>query len=390
MFVNKMKANLPFVSVIIPAYNAEAFIGQTLESVLSQTYENIEILVVDDGSKDKTAEIVASFAQKDSRVILFKQQNAGVAAARNLAIEKSRGEYIAPLDADDIWYPSKLDKQVQCILQGGSSVGLVYAWSLFIDEDDVIIGQYAPYDYLNIHSVQGEVYPAMLFKNFIGNASAPLIRRSCFDKIGGYNCELKQQKAQGCEDWDIYLKIAESYQFRVVPEFLIGYRQVSVSMSNSCKTMAKSYNLVMADFQKRHPEIPAYIYTWSASAFYVYLSWKSRACGDYLTTLGWIYNAVKMDYSPLLLRPIYQCIIECILKIAFKPITSLIWSDHHRWLQFLEKFKLVRKVSVNPNITVTEIQGQMYKPYQYPSKPYARIMGQRWLQVLQLCRTIYE
>lgn len=111
-----MKDNLPFVSVIIPAYNAEAFIGRTLESVLAQTYENIEVLVVDDGSRDRTAEIVASFAQKDSRVILLKQQNAGVAAARNLAIEKSRGEYIAPLDADDIWYPSKLDKQVQCIL----------------------------------------------------------------------------------------------------------------------------------------------------------------------------------------------------------------------------------------------------------------------------------
>ncbi|MBW4571918.1 MAG: glycosyltransferase family 2 protein [Tolypothrix carrinoi HA7290-LM1] len=390
MFVNKMKANLPFVSVIIPAYNAEAFIGRTLESVLAQTYENIEVLVVDDGSRDRTAEIVASFAEKDSRVILLEQQNAGVAAARNLAIEKSRGEYIAPLDADDIWYPSKLDKQVQCILEGGSSVGLVYAWSLFIDEDDVIIGQYTPYNYLNIHSVQGEVYPAMLFTNFIGNASAPLIRRTCFEKVGGYNCELKQQNAQGCEDWDMYLRIAECYQFRVVPEFLIGYRQVSVSMSNSCKTMAKSYNLVMADFQKRHREIPTYIYNWSASAFYVYLSWKSRACGDYWTTLGWIYNAVKLDYSPLLLRPIYQCVIECIFKIAFKPITSLIWSDHHSWLQFLEKFKLVRKVAVNRNITVTEIQGQMYKPYQYPTKPYARVMGQRWLQVLQMCRTIYE
>ncbi len=385
-----MKANLPFVSVIIPAYNAEAFIGRTLESVLSQTYENIEVLVVDDGSKDKTAEIVASFAQKDSRIILLSQQNAGVAAARNLGIEKSRGEYIAPLDADDIWYPSKLDKQVQCILEGGSSVGLVYAWSLFIDEDDVIIGQYEPYDYLNIHSVEGEVYPAILFRNFIGNASAPLIRRTCFEKLGGYNCELKQQNAQGCEDWDIYLRIAECYEFRVVPEFLIGYRQGSASMSNNSKTMAKSYNLVMADFQKRHPEIPTYVYTWSASSFYVYLSWKSTACGDYFTTLGWIYNAVKLDYSPLLLRPIYECIIKCILKIAFKRIMSLIWSDYQYWLQFLKKFQPVRKVAVNRNITVTEIQRQMYKPYQFPTKPYGRVMGQRWLQVLQMCRTIYQ
>ncbi len=384
-----MKADIPLVSVIIPAYNAEAFISRTLKSVLSQTYENIEVLVVDDGSKDRTAEIVEYFAEEDSRVILLKQQNAGVAAARNLAIEKSTGEYIAPLDADDIWYPDKLDKQVQCILKGGASVGLVYAWSLFIDEEDTIIGQYAPCDYLNIHSVEGEVYPAMLFKNFIGNASAPLIRRSCFEQLGGYNCELKQQNAQGCEDWDIYLRIAECYQFRVVPEFLIGYRQVSVSMSNSCKTMAKSYDLVMADFQQRHPEIPTHIYNWSASSFYVYLSWKSRASGDYCRSLMWIYKAIKLDYSPLLLRPIYQCIIECILKIVAKPVTSLIWSDHHSWLHFQEKFKFFKNVAVRAT-TVSDIQRQMYKSHQLPSKPYGRVMWQRWLRVLQLCRTVCD
>lgn len=388
--MNQMKAYYtPFVSVIIPAYNAEAFIGRTLKSVLSQTYENIEVIVVDDGSKDRTAQIVEFYAEQDSRVILLKQQNAGVAAARNLAIEKSQGEYIAPVDADDIWYPEKLEKQVQCMLEGGASVGLVYAWSLFIDEEDLIIGKYTPYSYLNVHSIEGEVYPALLFTNFIGNASAPLIRRSCFDKIGGYNCELQHQNAQGCEDWDIYLRIAESYEFRVVPEFLIGYRQVSVSMSNSCKTMAKSYQLVMADFQQRNPEIPAHIYNWSASAFYIYLAWKSRACGDYRTTLLWIYEALKLDYSPLLLRPIYQCILECILKIAAKPITSLIWSDHHSWLQFQEKFKFFHK-EVTSTATVTEVQKEMYKPYKLPQKPYARVIRQRWLKVLQLCQTVCD
>jgi glycosyltransferase involved in cell wall biosynthesis len=198
--INKMKGELPLVSVIIPAYNAEAFISRTLQSVISQTYKNIEILVVDDGSRDKTVEIVESFAQKDSRIILLKQPNSGVASARNLAIENSRGEYIAPIDADDIWYPQKLEKQVQCMLQGDISVGLVYAWSVFIDKEDKIIGQYSPHNYLNILSVEGEVFPAMLYTNFIINSSAPLIRRVCFEKIGGYNCELREQNAQGCED----------------------------------------------------------------------------------------------------------------------------------------------------------------------------------------------
>ena len=92
----------PLVSVIVPAYNAETYIAQTLNSVLSQTYKNIEVIVVDDGSHDGTTQIVEAIMRRDDRVTLLHQSNSGVAAARNLAIEKSRGEYIAPIDADDI------------------------------------------------------------------------------------------------------------------------------------------------------------------------------------------------------------------------------------------------------------------------------------------------
>ena len=94
---SRINSQLPLVSVIIPAYNAEVFIERTLDSVLAQTYKNIEALVIDDGSTDKTHEIVELVAQLDPRVILLKQQNAGVAAVRNLGIEKFHGEYIAPL-----------------------------------------------------------------------------------------------------------------------------------------------------------------------------------------------------------------------------------------------------------------------------------------------------
>lgn len=110
--------NLPLVSVIIPAYNAESFIEETLKSVLAQTYPAIEVLVIDDGSQDRTPEIVAGMAERDPRVVLVKQSNAGVAAARNLGIDQSKGEFIAPIDADDIWYPENLEKQVQCMLDG--------------------------------------------------------------------------------------------------------------------------------------------------------------------------------------------------------------------------------------------------------------------------------
>lgn len=317
-----MKLDVPLVSVIIPAYNAENFICKTLESVLAQTYTNIEVLVVDDGSLDKTSEIVKSFAQRDNRVILLQQSNQGVATARNLAIAKSKGEYIAPIDADDIWYPQKIEKQVQWLLNSDSSVGLVYAWSAFIDENDGIIGNYNSWYYLNINSIEGEVYRKLLYTNFIGNASVPLIRRECFEKVGGYDSELKKHHAQGCEDWDIYLRIAEYYKFRVVREFLIGYRQVNGSMSRSYISMAKSYQLMMLSSRQRHPEIPNYIFHWSASYFQYYLAWQSLKCDDYGNTLLSLYQAIKLDLILLLHPGLYKCIFYLIINQQFKNMAD--------------------------------------------------------------------
>jgi glycosyltransferase involved in cell wall biosynthesis len=317
MNISKNDLNQPLISVIIPAYNAETFLAQTLESVLSQTYQNIEILVVDDGSTDKTAEIVKSFARKDKRVSLLQQSNAGVAAARNLAIEKSRGEYIAPIDADDIWYPQNLEKQVKCLTSSASSVGIVYSWSVDINEQDLLTGGF--YN----STIQGEVYTALVYKYFIGNASSSLIRRICFEKIGGYNCKLKLENAQGCEDWELHLRIAEKYQFKVVSEYLVGYRQITSSMSCNFAAMAKSQSLIMADVRQQHPEIPSSIYRWSSSNFYIYLAVKSNRSGNHRSTLSWLYRAFTKDLFMALLRHnLYLLSIESMLKLIVLPPTQ--------------------------------------------------------------------
>lgn len=317
MNTSQNNLNQPLVSVIIPAFNAEIFIARTLESVLSQTYQNTEVLVVDDGSTDTTAEIVKSFAHKDSRVSLFHQSNAGVAAARNLAIEKSKGEYIAPIDADDIWYPQNLEKQVEYLIQSEQSVGVVYSWSLDINEKDLFTGGF--YN----STIEGEVYKTLIYKYFMGNASSSLIRRICFDRVGGYNCQLKAENAQGCEDWELFLRIAEHYQFKVVPEFLVGYRQISSSMSCNYAEMAKSHSLIMADVRERHPEIPANIYRWSNSSFYIYnLAVKSNRNGNHRSTLFWLYRAFREDSLMTLLRHnLYILSIESLLKILVSSVT---------------------------------------------------------------------
>lgn len=292
---NTYPTSSPLVSVIIPAYNAERFIERTLQSVLAQTYQNIEVIVVDDGSHDHTATIVQSIAQQEHRVHFFQQANAGVASARNFAIQKSRGELIAPIDSDDIWYPQNLERQVHRIIED-TSLGLVYSWSIEINEDDQMSGGFHASDF------QGEIYVALLNQNFIGNASAVLIRRRCLEEVGGYNCTLRAQNAQGGEDLDLYLRIAEHYRVGVVPEFLVGYRQVANSMSRNCDSMAKSQALVLEAAQQRCPEIPSSIYRWSTSRFSLYLAHQSYRSENTQQTLHWLHRAFKLDPAMSLLR----------------------------------------------------------------------------------------
>lgn len=326
IFSSKISNNLPLISVIIPAYNAAAFIETTLNSVINQTYTNIEVIVVDDGSQDETSKIVQSIVQKDDRVSLLHQPNSGVAAARNLAIKYAQGEFIAPIDADDIWYPQNLEKQVQCFHESDSTVGLVYAWSIVIDEDDTPIGDF------HVSEYEGEVYIALLYSNFLGNASSTLIRRSSLEKVGGYNCELKANGCQGCEDWDIYLRIAEHYQVRVVPEFLIGYRQTTGSMSHNYISMINSQQFVLTSVQQRHPEIPHAIYRWSYSLFHIYMARKCSVSGKYLETLYYLYKALKFDFSMTLLRhDLYIKIINIVIAV-FRTLILYIFPHLSKYL----------------------------------------------------------
>ena len=355
MNTSQNNLNQPLVSVIIPAYNAEKFIAKTLESVLSQTYQNIEVLVVDDGSTDTTAEIVKSFTQKDSRVSLLQQSNAGVAAARNLAILKSKGEYIAPLDADDIWYPRNLEKQVKCLNFSASSVGVVYSWSVDINEQDLLTGGF--YN----SSIEGEVYTALVYKYFIGNASSSLIRRVCLEKVGGYNCFFKLENAQGCEDWELHLRIAEHYQFKVVPEYLVGYRQITSSMSCNFAAMAKSQSLIMAEVRQQHPEIPSSIYRWSSSNFYIYLAVKSNRSSNHRSTLSWLYRAFKEDLSMALLRHnLYLLSIESLLKMLVSHPTE-------------SGLQLKQTSEVIAGTTIAKIEKRMKIHKMLPSQVYERM-----------------
>jgi glycosyltransferase involved in cell wall biosynthesis len=236
------------VSVIIPAYNAAATLDETLRSVRSQTHRDLEIIVVDDGSRDETAAIARRHAARDARLRLISQRNAGVAAARNHGIAASGGALIAPVDADDLWAPDKIEKQLAALQAGGDRVALVYTWQALIDAESRITGNaYRP-------SESGDVLRRMLRGNLVGNGSSPLMRKSAVLEVGGYDARLRALKAQGCEDIQLYFRIAERHHFALVPEFLTGYRQTPSNMSSDALQMLRSWELVAREMIERHPE----------------------------------------------------------------------------------------------------------------------------------------
>ena len=153
------------VSVIVPVLNGGTHIREALESAIAQSYQNLEIIVVDDGSTDLTPSIVKELAERDNRVRLVRKSNGGVASARNLGIRHARGTLIAPFDADDLWHPDKIARQVRAIIAGGSAVGLVYTWSSIIDDTSRIIFRRG-----STSEVVREPLVHFVYSNFVGCA----------------------------------------------------------------------------------------------------------------------------------------------------------------------------------------------------------------------------
>jgi len=140
------------VSIITPSYNSEKFISQTIESVLSQTYKNWEMIIVDDCSTDKSREIIEEYTRKDNRIKLIKlDKNRGPAIARNRAIEEAKGRYIAFLDADDLWLPNKLEKQINFMKE--NNLEFTYSGYMLIDEENNVLGEFIPPKEVTYYSI---------------------------------------------------------------------------------------------------------------------------------------------------------------------------------------------------------------------------------------------
>jgi glycosyltransferase involved in cell wall biosynthesis len=217
------------VSVIIPAYNYGRFLGEAIQSVLDQTFQDWELIVVDDGSTDNTREVVTAFA--DPRIHYVYQQNQGNPAARNAALKLVTGEYVAFLDADDVWFPEKLEKQVAQLDSLPPTVGLVYAdVYLFNHEDGTIIGRF----FQGRTPPRGRIFRELLDAEgwFISDTGS-LIRREVFQRVGLYD-----ESFSWYEDWEMWVRIAAAYEVEALDEPLARCRRHS---ANSIKVPEGMY-----------------------------------------------------------------------------------------------------------------------------------------------------
>lgn len=309
------------VSVIVPSYNASRHICETLESVLAQTYRNLEVIVIDDGSKDHTPDIVANYARRDSRIRLVNQPNAGVGAARNRGIAEASGVFIAPLDADDVWYTQKLEKQVASLQRNGEEWGFAYCWSKSFNERGeacLLSSSHLGSRPLAHWPIRGKVFHALIYKNIVGNASVPLFRTSAVREVGGYRTRAEQGGVQGCEDWDFTLRVAAKYLVDEVPDCLVGYRKSGSTMSSNVLGMAKSYEFIMSELRRNY-QIPEKLMGWSAGHFYNYLLPMAYSGGNSDAVLQFLKVICRSDLAIFLSPPLYRMVIVTLLRKIAGP-----------------------------------------------------------------------
>jgi glycosyltransferase involved in cell wall biosynthesis len=212
-------SSLPTISTLIPAYNAAAFVGRAIESALAQTYPPLDIIVVDDGSKDNTSEVVARYPPP---VRVIRQVNGGPAAARNRAAREARGEWFALLDADDSWLPEKLERQLEHT--ASPDIGIVFTR--------------AAYDAVRRRQIPVRPsFDSLWESNCVGN-SGVMIRRATFEAVGGFD---EDRKLIGVEDYNLWLRVAAAgWGIVLCPGNLLIYAPGPESLTRNSERFARA------------------------------------------------------------------------------------------------------------------------------------------------------
>lgn len=228
----------PLVSVLMPVYNAAPYLAESIESILNQSYDNFEFIIVDDGSTDNSKQVIKSYAAKDARIKLFERSNAGVVDALNFGLSHCRGQYIARMDADDISMKERLSFQVQFLNQN-PDVGIVGSWvKLFGARNEV--WHHRQHD--------AHIKALMLFKTCGFSHSSVLIKKEIYSEFSYSN------SAKHVEDMELFLRIRlnSSWKFANLPKILINYRVHTDQVSTKFKSIQEDNFFFLTSKYIRH------------------------------------------------------------------------------------------------------------------------------------------
>ena len=305
------------ISVIIPAYNAEKTIRETIESVLKQTFSNFKIVIINDGSSDRTLDIIQQIV--DPRIQCFSYKNGGNSLARNRGISHATGEFISFLDADDLWTPDKLELQLAALQNSEASVA--YSWTTtFIDGQEKSVFPCTPIYF------EGNVYDKLLVNNFIANGSNILVRKKAIELVGGFEPTLKR-----CADWDFYIRLAAKCHFVVVPKHQIFYRRSSGSLSMNIKLVEQESIKVIEKAYQSAPPKYQFLKNQSLAWTYQYCTQQYLRCSinirEVMKASQKLWTAIRL-YPPILLEDYGRDLI--------------IWSIKKWILVFLGQAKVIK------------------------------------------------
>jgi glycosyltransferase involved in cell wall biosynthesis len=226
--------SVPLVSIILPTYNRASLLPRSIGSVLSQTYQNFELIVVDDFSTDNTEIVVKSF--KDQRIRYIQhEKNKGAVAARNTGIVAAKGQYIAFQDSDDEWLPSKLEKQMKIFFSAPKDVGVIYTDYWLIENGVKIFSRNLNHP---VKEMEDNIHRSFLRVNFV-NLPTAIVKMECFQKAGLF------EELPRLQEWGLWLRISKYYNFKSTNEPLLNaYRQTdSISHNEEANIKARKYLL---------------------------------------------------------------------------------------------------------------------------------------------------
>lgn len=258
---------MPKVSVVIPTYNYADFIGEAIESILAQTYPVSEIIVVDDGSTDETEQVVARFGDKISYI---KKENGGVCSARNTGIKNSTGDFVAFFDADDISYPTRIEKQLAKFAEDAET-GLVHCGIREIDAQGNSVQQ-------NLEGKEGWVADDMLLLKpvIIGPGGTIMVKREAFQAVGVFD-----ERLEIYEDWEFCYRVARKFKIGFVPEVLLDYHLHGKNSHSNLKKMERSLLIAFKKAFDTKEESVLRLRRESYGNFYKVLAGSSFSAGNY-------------------------------------------------------------------------------------------------------------